>query len=83
MNEAYVHKVLIYLQQEMPERRGQIRAIGGKLIVDIPVTEEFQPAFDHFQQSATNSINRIRNREIDLQFTIKSGLEEREFMILK
>lgn len=83
MNETYLQKVLIYLQQEMPDRKEQIRVLGGRLVINIAADEQFHPAFEHIQQSITESMNRVRNRETDLEFTVKSAIQERDFKILK
>ncbi len=83
MNEIYLNRVLIYLQQELPSRREQLRVIGGKIEINLAATEPFQPAFEHLQQTIADSIGRVRNREIDLEFTVKTAVQERDFKILK
>jgi len=84
MNTAYLSRVLIYLQQELPEDYRQlIRLSGEKLIVSLPETANFSQAYDVLYKTITNSIGRIRNREIDLEFTIWSKNQERDFKILK
>jgi hypothetical protein len=83
MNE-YLNKVLIYLQQELPENyREQIQLNGEKLIVSIPDTANFSQAYEALHQTIVSSIERVRIRQIDLEFTVKSKVQQRDFKILK
>ncbi len=84
MNTAYLNKVLIYLQQELPEDyRKHIALTGEKLVVTIPGSANFSLAYESLHQTIITCINRVRNRDIDLEFTIKSKTQERDFKILK
>lgn len=84
MNTAYFNRVLIYLQQELPEDYQQrINLTGEKLVVIVPDTANFALAYETLHPAITSSIGRIRNREIDLEFTIRSKNQERDFKILK
>lgn len=83
MNEAYLQKVLIYLQQELPEWRDRLMIMGGKLVINIAATETFQPTFELINHAINNSMSRVRNRETDLEFTVKSTAQERDFKIFK
>jgi hypothetical protein len=84
MNTAYLNRVLIYLQQELPEDyRQHIKLSGEKIIIPLPDTVNFSQAYEVLHPAITSSIGRIRNREIDLEFTIRSKNQERDFKILK
>ena len=84
MNTAYLNRVLVYLQQEMPDDyRANIKLNGEKLIITIPETANFGQTYEALHQTITDNINRIRSREIDLEFTIRSKNQERDFKILK
>jgi len=84
MNTAYLNRVLVYLQQEMPEDyRANIKLNGEKLIITIPETANFGQTYEILHQTIAENIDRIRSREIDLEFTIRSKNQERDFKILK
>ncbi|WP_214072627.1 hypothetical protein [Mucilaginibacter sp. dw_454] len=84
MNTPYLNRVLIYLQQELPEiYREHITLTGEKLVVFIPGTTDFNKAYEILYQTIVSCINRVRNREIDLEFTIKSKVQERDFKVFK
>lgn len=84
MNADYLNRVVIYLQQELPEDYRQlVRLSGEKLIISLPETANFSQVYEVLHQTITNSIGRIRNREIDLEFTIRSKNQERDFKISK
>ena len=83
MSEVYLNMVRTYLQQELPEiYREHIKLNGQKLVVVIPDTVNFSQAYESLLEIITDSINRIRNREMDLEFTIRSTIQERDFKIL-
>ncbi len=83
MNEAYLQKVLIYLQQELPEHKAQITAANGRIIFEIETSGQFQQVYDQLNALINACVLRIRNREIDLDFTIKAKNQERDFKIIK
>jgi hypothetical protein len=84
MNRSYLNRVLTYLQQELPESyRDGVMLLGEKLIIAIPDTVNFQQTYEVLHVHIIDSINRIRNRDIDLEFTVKSPVQERDFKILK
>lgn len=84
MNTPYLNRVLIYLQQELPEiHREHIKLTGEKLVLFVPGKINFDQTYESLHQTIVNCISRIRNREIDLEFTIKSKVQERDFKILK
>ena len=84
MNTPYFNRVLIYLQQELPEDyREHVCVINEKLIITIPDSVNFHQVYNTLHQAVVASISRIRSRDIDLEFTIKSKNQERDFKICK
>jgi len=84
MNTAYLNRVLVYLQQELPEDyRESIKLNGENLVITIPETANFGQTYEILHQKIAENINRIRSREIDLEFTVRSKNQERDFKILK
>jgi len=84
MNTAYLNRVLVYLQQEIPEDyRENIKLNGEKLVITISETANFGQTYEILYQVIAENINRIRSRENDLEFTIRSKNQERDFKILK
>ncbi|EHQ24681.1 hypothetical protein [Mucilaginibacter paludis] len=84
MNTAYLNRVLIYLHQELPQQyREQIRLTDEKFIVTVPDTSNFQSVYELLHPTIVSCINRVRNRDMDLEFTIRSKNQERDFKILK
>lgn len=84
MPTAYLHKVLIYLQQELPENyREQLSLTGEKLVITIPDTADFSQVYGTLHPIIVSSVARIRSRDNDLEFTIRSTRQERDFKLLK
>lgn len=84
MNTTYLNRVLIYLQQELPEKyRAHIKLADERLVITLPGEESFQQDYEALHQTIVSSINRIRNRDTDLDFTVKSVYQERDFKIVK
>ncbi|MDB5061963.1 MAG: hypothetical protein JWP67_1806 [Mucilaginibacter sp.] len=84
MDTAYLNRVLIYLQQELPENyREHIQLTGEKLVIAVPHADNFQQVYEDLHQTIISCVGRIRNRDIDLEFIIKSQVQERYFKILK
>lgn len=71
-------------KQELPENyREQIKHNGEKLIVTIPDTANFSQVYENLHQAIVSSIQRVRVRQVDLEFTIRSKVQERDFKVLK
>lgn len=82
MNTEYLNMVRVYLQQELPETyREHIKLSGEKLVISIADTANFSEVYETLHETIVGSINRIRNRDIDLEFTIQSTIQERDFKI--
>jgi hypothetical protein len=83
-NTTYLNRVLIYLRQELTEKyREHIKLTGERLVITIPDQGSFQQDYEALHQTIVSSIDRIRNRDIDLDFTVRSVAQERDFKILK
>jgi hypothetical protein len=84
MNTDYLNRVLIYLQQELPEAyHHHIKLSGEKLVINLLDTANFSQVYETLHFNINDSIKRVRNRKIDLEFTIRSKNQERDFKILK
>jgi len=84
MNTAYLNQVLIYLQQELPDDyRKHIQLNGERLIVHLPDCGNFEQSYEYLYNTIVSCAARIRNRDIDIEFTIKSAHQERDFTIRK
>jgi hypothetical protein len=84
MMNDYLNKVLIYLRQELPDNyKNNIELSNQTLIVSLPVGIKFNEEFDEIHNAIIKSTTRVRNREIDLKFTVKTEFQQRDFIILK
>ena len=83
MNEEYLNRVKIFLAQELPAYRGAVSVSGGKLVFRVPEGRAFQPYYDAVFAAVNGCIARIRNRECDLDFSVQSAVQERDFKIGK
>lgn len=83
MTNEYLNRVLIFLQQEMPEHRGVLSLNNNVLVFNLPDGSTFQPFYETIFAGVNQHINRIRQRECDLNFRVWSPTQERDFKILK
>ncbi|MDT3401022.1 hypothetical protein [Mucilaginibacter terrae] len=80
----YLKKVLIFLKQELPEEyRGSLEFHNDKFVLTLPENEAFQSSYQSLHALILTQVNRIRDRQIDLHFTIKSKFQERDFTIIR
>lgn len=80
----YLNRVLIFLKQELPENYRQCISLeNDRFIVSISDDMNFGPVYNDTFELINSNINRIRNRELELDFTVKSKNQERDFKILK
>jgi hypothetical protein len=83
MNE-YLNRVLIYLKQELPEGyRDTVKLQIDRIIITIPDDVEFDPTYAELYRVVVKLIDRVRKREYDLNFTMKSSVQLRDFKIIK
>jgi len=83
MNEEYLNRVLIYLQQELPAYREVLKLQLGKFVFSVPEETPFQSYYESVFVAVSAATGRIRNREYDLDFNVWSKNQERDFKILK
>ena len=80
----YLNRVLTYLKQELPDQYGNMfQLVDNRFTISIRDDVNFITVYDDIYTSISNSISRIRNREIELDFNVKSTHQERDFRILK
>jgi hypothetical protein len=83
MEDEYINRVLIYLKQELPEYQEHLEMTNGRLIVAVPAELAFQPFYEKVMASVTTAITRIRTRKADIEFSVRSCHQQRDFKILK
>ena len=80
----HLNKVLIFLKQELPPAYNElIKLVNDIFVINLPNGEVFETAYQSIFPLITTSVNRIRNREYDFKFSVKSNNQERDFIILK
>lgn len=83
MQEEYLKKVLIYLKQELPEYQDQLGIADGRLVFMVPLNTPFQPYYERLFTSISERVGRVSNRKRDIDFTVRSPTQERDFRIIK
>jgi hypothetical protein len=85
MNEAvYLEKVRVFLTQELPQPYSQLITVKDSvIIVVIPEGTTFNNGYAILYPAIEASVQRIRNREFDLNFTIWTTNQTRDFRIYK
>ncbi|MCO5934758.1 hypothetical protein NAF17_04335 [Mucilaginibacter sp. RB4R14] len=80
----YLNRVLIYLKQELPERyKNLIRLTDGKFVITLLADAVFESDYRLLHEAILTSINRVRKREFDLDFTVTTNYQARDFRIIK
>jgi hypothetical protein len=82
-NEDYLHRVKVFLQRELPQYKGGLSVNGNVLFFTVPAGQTFQPYYESLHTAVTTCIARIRNREYDLDFTVRSPNQQRDFKLYK
>lgn len=82
MEDEYINRVLIYLKQELPDLQDWLELKNGKVIISVPAGQAFPPFYEKVFNSVTAATTRIRKREKDIDFTVRSPVQERDFKIL-
>ena len=81
MNE-FLNMVRVYLTQELPPPYNNLLSIVDERIrVTLPENLKFNEAYALLQPLIEASVQRIRNREIDLPFTIWTPSQSRDFKV--
>jgi hypothetical protein len=82
--KQYLNRVLIYLQKELPKAyRESIELDDERLVITIPDDEHFLIKCSELHVKISANIERVREREYDLHFTIRSTGQQRDFTISK
>ncbi|MES2265606.1 MAG: hypothetical protein V4520_02520 [Bacteroidota bacterium] len=80
----YLNRVFIYLKQELPNAyRESITVDNDVFVITVPDDIGFNDLFSELHESIVASIERVRKRDYDLNFTIKSTRQLRDFTILR
>ena len=80
----YLNKVLTYLKQELTEAyKSCISLKETKFIITMVDDVNFNTVFPEVHTQINKNIERVRNRKVDLNFSVRSKNQERDFMILK
>jgi hypothetical protein len=85
MTEAvYLEKVRVFLTQELPQPYNQLIAVKDSvIIISIPEGTTFNDGYATLHPAIEASIQRIRNREYNLNFTVWTRNQTRDFRIYK
>lgn len=83
MNEEYLNRVLIFLQQELPGYKNLLALKAGKFVFTLPAETAFQLYYESLFTAISACTGRIRNRKHDLDFKVWSPNQERDFKVLK
>ncbi|WP_419699079.1 hypothetical protein [Mucilaginibacter sp. NFX135] len=77
----YLNQVLIYLKQELPESYWDISVVNEHIVFLIDEHKFFNDQYSKLYEDVLSSINRLRNKETSLKFTIKTNIQSRDFTI--
>jgi len=83
MDTEYLKRVVIYLQQELPEYQEMLVVKANQIIFTVHPDAAFEQFYQKLFVSVSACTARIRNREIDLEFKVWSPTQERDFKVLK
>lgn len=83
MQEEYLNKVMVYLKKELPAYQDQLDITDGRLVFVVPQNAKFQPYYEELFTSVSECVDRVRNRKRDIDFTVRSLVQERDYRIIK
>jgi len=83
MHTEYLNRVVIYLQQEMPEYQEMLAIKDNQVVFTVHPGAAFEQFYQQLFASVSACVIRIRNREIDLEFKVWSPTQERDFKVLR
>lgn len=83
MENEYLRRVVVYLQQELPEYQKMVAVKNDQIVFTVHPGAAFEPFYQQLHTSVSNCIGRIRNREIDIELKVWSPVQERDFKVLK
>lgn len=85
MNEGvYIGKVQVYLMQELPNPYNKLITVNNdNIVLVLPESIPFGDGYALLFKLIEASVERIRNREYDLNFTIWTRNQTRDFKIYR
>jgi hypothetical protein len=82
--KQYLNRVLLYLKQELPKRyRESIELDEDRFVITIADDEHFIIKCSELHVKISTNIERVRSRDYDLHFTIRSSRQHKDFTIVK
>jgi hypothetical protein len=83
MNDYY-KMIYVYLSQDLPvQYKNYLRFDGADIMFVIPGNENFNSMFNRISNATENYINEIRERKMDIKFTVWKSTQSRDFFIYK
>jgi hypothetical protein len=80
--QTYLNKVFTYLKQELPNPyRDTITLVESTFIITAPDDIGFNSLYTELHEKIVTRIERVRKRDYDLNFTVKSTRQLRDFTI--
>jgi len=83
MHTEYLKRVVVYLQQELPEYQEMVAVNNNNVIFTVHPGAIFEQYYQKVFDSVSMCAARIHNRKIDLEFKVWSPVQERDFKVLK
>jgi antitoxin component HigA of HigAB toxin-antitoxin module len=82
--KQYLNRVLLYLKQELPNPyKESIELDEDTFVITLPDDEHFTIKCSEVHVKICTHIERVRTREYDLHFTIRSSRLQKDFTIVK
>lgn len=80
----YLNRILIYLKQELPPQYSEMLQLDGWVLKFVlPNNESFNEMFNDIKSKTERCILVIKERKANLDFTVYSPNQERDFKIYK
>lgn len=82
--KQYLIRVLLYLKQELPKPyKESIELDDDRFVITILDDEHFTIKCSDLRVKISTNIERVKKRDYDLHFTIRSSRHQKDFTILK
>ena len=80
----YLNRVMVYLKQELsPLYRDRIVINEGVIIVKLSDDVPFNETYNVLHPLIVSNVERVRNREYDLNFTVWTANQLRDFKVYR
>ncbi|GAA4321611.1 hypothetical protein GCM10023149_21540 [Mucilaginibacter gynuensis] len=80
----YLNRVMVYLKQELsPLYRDRIVINEGVIIVKLSDDVPFNETYNDLHPLIVSNVERVRNREYDLNFTVWTANQLRDFKVYR